>query len=36
MIAPPAKTSGQVVSITEVMAPPANKPVMNTRCRSMP
>src|SRR5215831_5179498 len=36
MIAPPAKTSGYVASMTDAMAPPAERPVTNTRVRSTP
>src|SRR2546421_9306954 len=35
MMAPPAKTSGYVASITEAMAPPAERPVTNTLRRSV-
>src|SRR5215468_4608173 len=36
MIDPPANVSGYVASITDVMAPPADRPVTNTRLRSTP
>src|SRR3984957_8697286 len=35
MIAPPANASGYVASITEVIAPPAERPVTKMRRRSM-
>ena len=36
MMAPPAKTSGYVANMTAAIAPPAERPVMNTLRRSTP